>query len=159
MFRFCITAIMLLHLKQEHRLITKTMTNRKKALSDWLLTRQRFHITDSVPPAPRREERTISTILSDILQNQQPVQTRPETLVQRWPLIVGEQIARHTSPSSLRHGVLTVDADHPGWLAEIRRLPKEHLLKKIMAVPNIPDTADIRFRLDPSIQTKKTWPS
>ena len=135
------------------------MTDRNKKSSDWLLARQRFQITDPRPPAPHHEERIINSILSDILQDEPPAETLPEILKERWHLIVGEQIAKHTGPSTLSHGVLTVDADHPGWLAEIRRLPKTHLLKKMMSIPNIPEISDIRYRLDPAIQTKKRWPS
>jgi len=131
------------------------MANKKKEWSKWQLTRQRFHIMDRRPPAPLRDEREIGTILSDILQTERPVETLPEMLTERWSLITGEQIAKHTTPSSLRNGVLTVYADHPGWLAEIRRLPKKHLLKKAMAIPSIPEITDIRFQLDPSIRTWK----
>jgi predicted nucleic acid-binding Zn ribbon protein len=135
------------------------MTDHYKKSSDWMLTRQRFQITDPQPPAPRHEERSIGSILADILQDEPPAESLPEILKDRWHLIVGEQIAKHTGPSSLSHGVLTIDADHPGWLAEVRRLPKPHLLKKMMSIPNIPDISDTRFRLDPVIQTKKRWPS
>ena len=131
------------------------MSNKKKDFSHWLLTRQRFQIADRRPPCPPREERDIGTILSDILQTEPPAAKHPEAIEQRWPLIVGEQIARHTTPSGLRHGVLTVDADHPGWLAEVRRLPKERLLKKILSVQGLPNITDLRFRLDPAIRPRR----
>ncbi len=130
------------------------MSTQKKDPSLWLLTRQRFHIADRYPPAVPRKEREIGAILSDVLKEKPSTDECPEAIKERWPLIAGDQIARHTTPSAWRNGVLTVDADHPGWLAEIRRLPKERLLKKIQSIQNIPDITDLRFRLDPAIRTK-----
>lgn len=121
----------------------------------WQLTRERFHIAEYRPPSSVRDERKIGTILSDILQDEPPAQKLPEALTERWGLITGEQIAKHTAPASLRNGLLYVYADHPGWLSEIRRLPKKHLLKKAMSIPGIPEIKDIRFQLDPSIRTWK----
>lgn len=129
------------------------MANQKKDPSHWLLTRQRFHIADPRPHTPPRDAREIETILSDILQMEPLAEKRPKAIEERWPLIVGQQIAKHTTPSGLRNGVLTVDADHPGWLTEIRRLPKEQLLKKILSIQGIQDITDLRFRLDPAIRT------
>jgi predicted nucleic acid-binding Zn ribbon protein len=129
------------------------MANQKKEWANWLLTRQRFHINDRRPPAALRDEREIGTILSDILQTGPAAKALPKALTEHWSLIVGEHIAQHTTPSALKNGVLTVDADHPGWLTEIRRLPKKNLVQKIMTIPAIPNITDIRFQLDPSIRT------
>ena len=151
MFHRCAKGIIRFDEKQDSYLITQTMTHRKKTRSDWLLTRQRFHITDPLPPAARTEEKLIGSILSDLLDAEPPVKTCPDVLIERWPLIVGAPIAKHTFPTTLDQRILTVDADHPGWLAEIRRLPKQPLLKKISVIPGLPELSDIRFRLDPSI--------
>lgn len=129
------------------------MRQRKQKQKHWQLTRERFHIKDRRPPAEMHEEREIGLILADILHTESPADTLPKVLSERWSLIVGEQVASHTAPSALKNGVLSVDADHPGWLTEVRRMPKEHLVKKIMAIPGIPRVIDVRFRLDPSIQT------
>ncbi|MFN2388653.1 MAG: DUF721 domain-containing protein [Actinomycetota bacterium] len=43
----------------------------------------------------------------------------------RWDDIVGEQIADHASPTSLRDGVLRVCADSPAWANEIGYLGDE----------------------------------
>ncbi len=129
------------------------MKQGKRDRREWQLTRERFYIADRRPPAPLRDERGIGTILSDILKTEPLAETLPSALTERWGLITGEQIAKHTVPANLKNGVLYVYADHPGWLTEIRRLPKEHLLKKVMSIPGIPETTDIRFKLDPSIQT------
>ncbi len=43
-------------------------------------------------------------------------------LLSRWPAVVGEQVAAHSRPVSLRHGTLTIAADEPGWGAQLRWL-------------------------------------
>ncbi len=130
------------------------MANQNKELSRWLLTRQRFHIADYRPPVPPREERSIGTILTGILQTEPVEDELPQVLKDRWELITGGQVAKHTTPVQIRNGVLHVHADHPGWLSEIRRLPKAHLLKKLAAIPEAPAITDIRFYLDPALRTK-----
>jgi predicted nucleic acid-binding Zn ribbon protein len=43
----------------------------------------------------------------------------------RWSEIVGDAVAAHAEPSSLRDGVLKVRADSPTWAAELGYLVKE----------------------------------
>ena len=43
----------------------------------------------------------------------------------RWPEIVGDAVAAHAEPSSLRDGVLKVRADSPTWAAELGYLVEE----------------------------------
>lgn len=120
----------------------------------WEIDRERFRIEDRFPPPERHPERRIGDILAGILPNNE---TRPAVLpkaiTERWPVIAGEQLASHVHPSHLENGVLYLQADHPGWLAELRRLPKAGLLKKISTIPDVPKIKDIRFQLDPSIRT------
>jgi predicted nucleic acid-binding Zn ribbon protein len=44
------------------------------------------------------------------------------TLRQRWNEIVGDAIAAHAEPSSLKDGVLRIRADSPAWATEISYL-------------------------------------
>jgi predicted nucleic acid-binding Zn ribbon protein len=50
----------------------------------------------------------------------------------QWATVVGEQIAEHASPSSLRDGVLTVEAESTAWATQLR-LVQAQLLAKIAA--------------------------
>ena len=43
----------------------------------------------------------------------------------RWRAIVGDDIAAHAEPSSLRNGLLRVRTDSPGWATEIGYLADE----------------------------------
>ena len=55
-------------------------------------------------------------------------------LIQRWSAIVGDAVAAHSTPLSLRNGTLTIAADEPAWGAQIRWLE-----------------ADLKVRLDGAI--------
>ena len=131
------------------------MRNSNRKSAHWQLMRERFHILNRFPPASRRDERAIGSILSDILGAEQVDESLPNVVTERWTILAGSQLAKHTKPARLSGGVLTVYADHPGWLTEIRRLPKAHLLKKLSAIPDVPDVSDIRYQLDPELRTGK----
>ena len=119
----------------------------------WELARERFHLEDPFPPPERRQEKQISSILAGILKKDETeAVSLPEIIAARWLVIVGEQLAQHTHPSHLKNGILYVHTDHPGWLTQLRRLPKAHILKKISSVPDIPEVKDIRFQLDSMIR-------
>jgi predicted nucleic acid-binding Zn ribbon protein len=120
----------------------------------WELDRERFRIEDRFPPPERHPERRISDILTGLLRKEDAEDiVLPDVIAERWPVIAGEQLASHVRPSHLKNGILYLQADHPGWLAELRRLPKAGLLKKIASIPDIPEIKDIRFQLDPAIRT------
>jgi hypothetical protein len=64
------------------------------------------------------------TRLSDVLRSEGHrlgIESAVEigTLFRRWSLIVGEKVAAHARPSSLREGVLRVRAESPVWATEI----------------------------------------
>ena len=119
----------------------------------WELARERFHLEEPFPPPERRCEKYIGDILAGILRKDETdTVSLPAKIAERWPVIAGEQLAKHTRPSHLKNGILYVHADHPGWLTELRRLPKAHMLKKISSVPDIPEIKDIRFQLDSVIR-------
>lgn len=130
------------------------MKPRNHELIKWELSRERLRIADRFPAPERRPERKIQDILDGILRKEESeVEPLPQRLTERWPMVAGEQLAKHVTPSHLKNGILYLHADHPGWLAELRRLPKPQLLKKIASIPDIPDVREIRFQLDPSIRT------
>lgn len=127
-------------------------------LLKWELARERFRIEDRFPPRELHPEKYIGDILSDILKtdkNETEANLLPCVISDRWPVIAGEQLAQHVHPSHLKNGFLYLQADHPGWLAELRRLPKTQLLKKIASIPGVPEIKDLRFQLDPAIRTRR----
>lgn len=54
--------------------------------------------------------------------------TDPDVLVRlrrHWADVVGDAVAQHATPSSLRDGVLTVTVDAPQWATQVRYLATE----------------------------------
>jgi predicted nucleic acid-binding Zn ribbon protein len=47
----------------------------------------------------------------------------------QWQTVVGEQIAEHANPSSLREGVLTVMAESTAWATQLRMVQAQILAK------------------------------
>jgi predicted nucleic acid-binding Zn ribbon protein len=52
----------------------------------------------------------------------------------QWPTVVGEQIAEHANPASLREGVLTVEAESTAWATQLRMVQAQLLAKIAAAV-------------------------
>jgi predicted nucleic acid-binding Zn ribbon protein len=120
----------------------------------WELVRERLRIDDRFPPPARHPERPIRDILNGILRKDETeAEPLPQQLAERWPMVAGEQLAKHVTPVHLNHGILYLHADHPGWLAEMRRIPKAQLIRKIAAIPDIPEVKELRFQLNPLIRT------
>ncbi|BBY18585.1 DUF721 family protein [Mycolicibacterium litorale] len=52
----------------------------------------------------------------------------------QWATVVGEQIAEHATPSTLREGVLTVAAESTAWATQLRMVQAQLLAKIAAAV-------------------------
>ncbi len=51
------------------------------------------------------------------------------TLFSAWPELVGDGVAAHSRPRSLRDGVLVVTVDEPAWATQLRWLESDLLLR------------------------------
>ncbi|HPX37024.1 MAG TPA: DUF721 family protein [Mycobacterium sp.] len=56
------------------------------------------------------------------------------TVFAEWPTVVGEQIAGHATPTSLRDGVLHVAAESTAWATQLRMVQAQLLAKIAAAV-------------------------
>ena len=63
-----------------------------------------------------------------------------------WGDIVGESVALHTQPRSIRNRILFIDVSHPTWIQQLQFL-KPTLLEKINDFLGEPHIQDIRFKL------------
>ena len=52
----------------------------------------------------------------------------------RWPVVVGDQIAAHATPTSLNDGVLTVSAESTAWATQLRMVQAQLIAKIAAAV-------------------------
>src|SRR4030043_1039462 len=92
-------------------------------------------------PQPIRSilEKTAKTLEIDV-----PLKTY--SILGAWNEIVGESVAGHSQPHSLRNRILFIDVTHPTWMQQLQFL-NPTLLEKINAFLGEPLIQDIRFKL------------
>jgi len=84
-------------------------------------------------------EKTLKTLDIDV-----PLKTY--SIVGAWNEIVGESVAEHSHPRSIRNQILFIDVAHPTWMQQLQFL-KPTLLEKVNAFLGKPLIKDIRFKL------------
>ena len=92
-------------------------------------------LKNSDPSNENRERNTdpqsIQSILSEVISNRNWSQGVAEgSLFSDWKMIVGDEIAEHTTPISLVDGKLTIQSTSTAWSTQMR-LMKNDLLKTI----------------------------
>jgi predicted nucleic acid-binding Zn ribbon protein len=68
------------------------------------------------------------------------------SLFDRWPELVGPQVASQAEPRSLRDGVLVVAVEDPAWATQLRYLEAE-LLTRIAALFGAGEVSSIEVRV------------
>ena len=63
-----------------------------------------------------------------------------------WPELVGQEIASHAEPRTLRDGVLTVVVDQPAWAAQLGYLASD-LVAKIAVFTGSSEVEKVEFRV------------
>ena len=84
-------------------------------------------------------EKTFKTLEIDV-----PIKTY--SIVGAWNQIVGEPVAGHSQPRSIRNQILFIDVAHPTWMQQLQFL-KPTLLNQVNAFLGEPLIQDIRFKL------------
>jgi len=92
-------------------------------------------------PQPIRSilEKTIRSLEIDV-----PLKTY--SILGAWSEIVGESVAAHSQPHSIRNRILFVDVAHPTWMQQLQFL-KPTLLEKVNTFLGESLIQDIRFKL------------
>ncbi len=92
-------------------------------------------------PQPIRSilEQTIKSLEIDV-----PLKTY--SVLGAWHEIVGESVAAHSQPHSIRNRILFIDVSHPTWMQQLQFL-KPTLLEKVNAFLGESLIQDIRFKL------------
>jgi len=71
-----------------------------------------------------------------------------EALFDGWAGVVGDAVAAHAQPRSLRTGTLFVAVDSPAWATELRSLTARILARCAeVAGPGVVNEIDVRVRL------------
>src|SRR4030042_3515829 len=107
-------------------------------------------------PQPIRSilEKTVKTLEIDV-----PLKTY--SILGAWEEIVGESVAGHSQPHSIRNRILFIDVTHPTWMQQLPFL-KPTLLEKVNTFLGEPLIQDIRFKLgkiSPTIPAPPKTPS
>jgi predicted nucleic acid-binding Zn ribbon protein len=89
--------------------------------------------TWSGPGPDRRDPQLLGSATMDLARNRGWSGRMAEgSVFGQWSTVVGDQIAEHASPTSLRDGVLTVTAESTAWATQLR-LVQSQILAKIAA--------------------------
>jgi len=84
-------------------------------------------------------EKTLKALEIDV-----PLKTY--SILGAWNEIVGESVAVHSQPRSIRNRILFLDVSHPTWMQQLQFL-KPTLLEKVNTFLGEPLIQDIRFKL------------
>ncbi|CAN5171097.1 DUF721 family protein [soil metagenome] len=91
--------------------------------------------TWSGPGPDRRDPQTLAAATKDLAKNLGWSKRVAEgSVFGQWNTVVGEQIAEHASPTSLRDGVLSVTAESTAWATQLRMVQSQLLAKIAAAV-------------------------
>ena len=92
---------------------------------------------------------SIADILNQ-LKNNSPigVQFDYAKIWEKWETIVGEHLARHTHPVTVKDNVLHIHADSPVWMHKLA-YKKWHILKYINSLLDKEPVSDLYLRLTP----------
>lgn len=89
----------------------------------------------SGPGPDGRDPQPLGSATSDLARNRGwSVQVAQGSVFGRWAGLVGEQIAAHTTPTSLNEGVLTISAESTAWATQLRMVQAQLLAKIAAAV-------------------------
>lgn len=89
----------------------------------------------SGPGPDARDPQTFSAATRDLAQSRGwSKQVAEGSVMGQWATVVGDQIADHAVPTSLRDGVLTVSAESTAWATQLRMVQAQLLAKIASAV-------------------------
>lgn len=130
--------------------ILRVMTQKKSFnRGAWEVQRERFRI-DRAEPWPTDQAESFKSLISRVLKSMGLAQEwREHALIQKWPQIVGPQIAAHAQPARLQRGVVVIYVSHPTWLSELERFHKQTILSRLQKEFPEENIRQIRFQIAP----------
>ena len=109
-----------------------------------------------------KKPQSLRLILEKTLKNLEiDVPLKTYSILGAWDEIVGESVAEHSQPRSIRNRILFIDVTHPTWMQQLQFL-KPTLLEKVNAFLSEPLIQDIRFKvgkISPTIPAPPKTPS
>lgn len=92
-----------------------------------------------------RKPQELGNVLGGLFDKHTRRQIEDALLLQRWPELVGENIARNTEALRIEGGVLLLRVTHPVWRSELAGL-KTELIEKLNTAAGREAVRDIHFR-------------
>jgi hypothetical protein len=109
-----------------------------------------------------KKPQSLRLILEKTFKNLEiDVPLKTYSILGAWDEIVGESVAEHSQPRSIRNRILFIDVTHPTWMQQLQFL-KPTLLEKVNAFLGEPLIQDIRFKvgkISPTIPASSKTPS
>ena len=101
-------------------------------------------------PGERDDEPTrVGQPLDRVMRNLGgPRASTVRSVFDQWPQLVGDQLAAHARPVSLRDGVLVIGVDDPAWATQLRYL-EVTLINQIAAAFGTAEVTAIEIRVRP----------
>lgn len=114
----------------------------------WEMERLRLRISSRRPAPPFREPTEVADIVHGIVGKLGlGADVAIDALRDRWPDIVGADLARRSRPASLTNGTLAIAVKGAVWMFELRRAQGK-LLAAVRATPSGRDVARLSFHPD-----------
>ena len=89
----------------------------------------------SGPGPDSRDPQTLGSLTSQLAKSRGWAPKVAEgSVFGQWESVVGEQIAEHANPTTLRDGILTVEAESTAWATQLRMVQPQLLAKIAAAV-------------------------
>ena len=89
---------------------------------------------------PERIKSVVEKVMEKVIKKQ-----GVEGIRESWQGLLGEEIAKHSAPVSIRDGKLQVLVDSSAWLQHLT-IKKRDILEKLKQVPLSKPVEEIRFR-------------
>ncbi|NQU40330.1 MAG: DUF721 domain-containing protein [Lentisphaerae bacterium] len=127
-------------------------SNRRRSRKSgaWAVQRERFQLTDPVPPAGVADATPMSEILGRVMRKAGLTEQHwAAVLEEAWSEVVGGELACHTRAGALDEKALTVYVDSPIWLNELRRVGQQLMLNNVQKRFGPSRITSIRLELDP----------
>ena len=94
-----------------------------------------------------KKPQSLRLILEKTFKNLEiDVPLKTYSILGAWDEIVGESVAEHSQPRSIRNQILFINVTHPTWMQQLQFL-KPTLLEKVNAFLSEPLIRDIRFKV------------
>lgn len=116
----------------------------------WALERERFHLQANQPqPIPDRSSKFGDLIPAFLKEVGLEDKMWQQALLNEWPQLVGEQVARRARPGRIQNKVLTVFVSNSVWLNELTRYSRPQMLKNLQARFGTDLIRELRLQPDP----------